>query len=61
MENTDYRKFDDGLRMTVDCSSEPADIVDALGRGSPTRCMLFWNASTVGRKSYVLCAITHAS
>jgi hypothetical protein len=29
MENTDYRKFDDGLRMTVDCSSELADVVDA--------------------------------
>jgi hypothetical protein len=28
-ENTDYRKFDDGLRMTVDCSSELADVVDA--------------------------------
>ncbi|WP_377831046.1 DUF3095 domain-containing protein (plasmid) [Bradyrhizobium lupini] len=29
MENTDYRKFDDGLRMTVDCSSELAGVVDA--------------------------------
>ncbi|WGS19923.1 MULTISPECIES: DUF3095 domain-containing protein [unclassified Bradyrhizobium] len=29
VENTDYRKFDDGLRMTVDCSSELADVVDA--------------------------------
>ncbi|TAI65845.1 hypothetical protein CWO89_11360 [Bradyrhizobium sp. Leo170] len=29
VENTDYRKFDDGLRMTVDCSSEFADVVDA--------------------------------
>ena len=27
--NTDYRKFDDGLRMTVDCSSELADVIDA--------------------------------
>jgi hypothetical protein len=23
--------------------------------------MLFWNASTIGRQSYVLCTITHAS
>ena len=29
VENTDYRKFDDGLRMTVDCSSELADVIDA--------------------------------
>ncbi|MGY3578868.1 DUF3095 domain-containing protein [Bradyrhizobium sp. USDA 4504] len=29
VENTDYRKFDDGLRMTVDCSSELADAIGA--------------------------------
>jgi hypothetical protein len=29
VENTDFRKFNDGLRMTVDCSSELADIIDA--------------------------------
>jgi hypothetical protein len=29
VENTDYRKFDDGLRMTVDCSSSLADLIDA--------------------------------
>jgi hypothetical protein len=29
VENTDYRKFDDGLRMTVDCPSELADLIDA--------------------------------
>ncbi|MCA1396250.1 DUF3095 domain-containing protein [Bradyrhizobium sp. BRP56] len=29
VENTDYRKFDDGLRMTVDCSTELADVIDA--------------------------------
>jgi hypothetical protein len=29
VENTDYRKFDDGLRMTVDCPSELADVIDA--------------------------------
>jgi hypothetical protein len=29
VENADYRKFDDGLRMTVDCSSELADDIDA--------------------------------
>ncbi|MCC8950839.1 DUF3095 domain-containing protein [Bradyrhizobium sp. Arg62] len=29
VENTDYRKFDDGLRMTVDCSIELADVIDA--------------------------------
>ncbi|MEH2512546.1 hypothetical protein V1291_003900 [Nitrobacteraceae bacterium AZCC 1564] len=27
--NTDFRKFDDGLRMTVDCSSGLADVIDA--------------------------------
>jgi hypothetical protein len=29
VENTDFRKFDDALRMTVDCSSELADVIDA--------------------------------
>jgi hypothetical protein len=29
VENTDFRKFDDGLRMTVDCSSDLADVIDA--------------------------------
>jgi hypothetical protein len=29
VENTDFRKFDDCLRMTVDCSSELADVIDA--------------------------------
>jgi len=29
VENTDYRKFDDGLRMTVDCSPELADVIEA--------------------------------
>lgn len=29
VENTDFRKFDDGLRMTLDCSSELADVIDA--------------------------------
>ncbi|MET4493415.1 hypothetical protein ABIA94_009022 [Bradyrhizobium sp. LA7.1] len=29
VENTDYRKFDDGLRTTVDCPSELADVIDA--------------------------------
>ena len=28
-ENTDFRKFDDGLRMTVDCATETADRVEA--------------------------------
>jgi hypothetical protein len=28
VENTDFRKYDDGLRMTVDCSSELADSID---------------------------------
>jgi hypothetical protein len=30
VENTDFRKFDDGLRMTVDCSTALADAIDAL-------------------------------
>ena len=29
VENTDFQKFNDGLRMTVDCSSELADVIDA--------------------------------
>jgi hypothetical protein len=29
VENTDFRKFDDGLSMTVDCPSELADVIDA--------------------------------
>jgi hypothetical protein len=29
VENTDFRKFDDGLRMTLDCSSELADVIDS--------------------------------
>jgi hypothetical protein len=28
-QNTDFRKFDDGLKMTVDCSSEIADAIEA--------------------------------
>lgn len=28
--NTDFRKFDDGLRMTVDCTPETADALEAL-------------------------------
>lgn len=28
--NTDFRKFDDGLRMTVDCSEATAQLVEAL-------------------------------
>lgn len=28
-ENTDFRKFDDGLKMTVDCSPEIADAIEA--------------------------------
>jgi hypothetical protein len=29
VENTDFRKFDDGLRMTLDCSPELADRIEA--------------------------------
>ena len=29
VENTDFQKFNDGLRMTVDCSSELANVIDA--------------------------------
>jgi hypothetical protein len=28
VENTDFRKFDDGLRMTIDCTSATADAVE---------------------------------
>ena len=34
--NADYRKFDDGLKLTVDCAPEEADAIEALldeGRG----------------------------
>ena len=30
VQNTDFRKFDDGLRMTVDCSVDTADEIEAL-------------------------------
>jgi hypothetical protein len=30
VENTDFRKFDDGLRMTLDCTPELADRIEAL-------------------------------
>lgn len=30
--NTDFRKFDDGLRMTVECSVRIADEIDAMGQ-----------------------------
>jgi hypothetical protein len=30
VENTDFRKFDDGLRMTLDCTPDFADRVEAL-------------------------------
>ena len=30
VENTDFRKFDDGLRMTLDCTPALADRLDAL-------------------------------
>jgi hypothetical protein len=29
VENTDFRKFDDGLRMTLDCTPELADRIEA--------------------------------
>ena len=32
--NTDFRKFEDGLRMTVDCSAETADTLDRLLAGA---------------------------
>ena len=30
VDNTDFRKFDDALRMTVDCTPATADVVEAL-------------------------------
>ncbi len=30
VENTDFRKFDDGLRMTLDCTPALADRIEAL-------------------------------
>ena len=29
VDNTDFRKFDDGLRMTVDCSTTTVDAIEA--------------------------------
>jgi hypothetical protein len=43
-ENTDYRKFDDGLRMTVDCSSELADTLDALLEDAQRRGACFFGS-----------------
>jgi hypothetical protein len=34
VENTDFRKFDDGLRMTLDCTPELADRLEALLRSA---------------------------
>lgn len=34
MLNSDYRKFDDGLRMTIDCRPELADRIDRLLAGA---------------------------
>jgi hypothetical protein len=42
VENTDYRKFDDGLRMTVDCSSELADLIDARLEEAQRRGICFF-------------------
>jgi len=42
VENTDFRKFDDGLRMTVDCSSELADIVDERLEDAQRRGVCFF-------------------
>jgi hypothetical protein len=41
VRNTDFRKFDDGLRMTLDCTSELADRVEAVLSSA--------QASSVGR------------
>ena len=42
VENTDFRKFDDGLRMTVDCSFELADIIDELLEEAQRRGICFF-------------------
>lgn len=42
VENTDFRKFDDGLRMTVDCSFELADVVDARLKEAQRRGACFF-------------------
>jgi hypothetical protein len=34
VENTDFRKFDDGLRLTLDCTAELADRLEALLRAA---------------------------
>jgi hypothetical protein len=34
VENTDFRKFDDGLRMTLDCTATLAERIEALLAGA---------------------------
>jgi hypothetical protein len=42
VENTDFRKFDDGLRMTLDCTPELADRIEArLARAAADRVALY--------------------
>jgi len=36
-DNTDYQRFDDTLRMLLDCSTEQADMIDELLRSAETR------------------------
>ena len=42
LENTDFRKFDDGLRMTLDCSFELADVIEARLEEAQRRCACFF-------------------
>ena len=37
MENSDFRKFDDGLMMTLDCTPDTADRIEAKLVDGPAR------------------------
>ena len=50
VENTDFRKFEDGLRMTLDCTPELADRLEAL----------LARAETAGTARFGLCRQTSA-
>ncbi len=37
VDNSDFRKYDDGLRMVLDCSAELADAIEQRLAGRPLR------------------------
>jgi hypothetical protein len=55
-QNTDFRKFDDGLRMTLDCTSATADAVQSHLAGLRDRGVLNFGAFRQGR-ALVTCIV----